>query len=222
MKINKKVTIAAALALCLLVSMSSIFAYFSSHDDVTNIFYVGNIKIALREPHWPSGNPPKNMTPSQEQAKDPLIINNGDNDAYVFLKVAVPKEMTLEVRDNGTKIDSSAKLHETFTIRSGNTGSYKPFTTGYNSTGWELLSAYTDTSSSSEYNYYVYGYKQVVRPDGYTTTLFDSVKLINTTENTIEQKKLYIDLQAYGIQADNLPVTSLSDIYGLYLNQNGQ
>ena len=74
-----KIVLVGALVGCM--TIGAVSAYFTDADTATNTFTVGKVSIDLQEPDWV---PPTNITPEQEFAKDPKILNDGINDAYVF------------------------------------------------------------------------------------------------------------------------------------------
>ena len=74
-------------ALVGVMGIGGILAYFTDGDTATNTMTVGQISIDLQEPNW---EPKDDITPGQDIRKDPLIKNDGENDAYVFLEVSVP------------------------------------------------------------------------------------------------------------------------------------
>jgi hypothetical protein len=217
---TKKIAI-AAFGICSVMAVSSICAYFTDSDKATNIFQVGQLSIELQEPEWDPDNTPTDMTPNQSVKKDPQIKNTGSVSSYVFAKVAMPKTSYILVNDDGTKAETSAKVHELFYVKSG-TGSYGPLLTAYNSTDWTVLPKYTDTTSSSEYNYYVFAYNTPIKAGATTSKLFTEVKIQNSTEGFIEDKTYSIVINAAAIQSENLAISqpkSLEAIYGTYLNQ---
>lgn len=220
-KNSRKIAI-AALAMCAVMGVSSISAYFTDTDSAVNEFSVGEISIDLDEPSWDSENPPTDIPPGEEIEKDPQVENTGKNSAYVFIKVAMPKDTFIKALDDGTRVESEAALQELFLVKSGD-GEYDYLTAGYNTTDWELLTDYTDSESSDEYNYYVFAYKEILGKGETTSTLFDSVKLVNAVEGYIDNNSYSININAYAIQSDNIPedtASTLSEIYQVYLNQN--
>lgn len=220
MKNSKKIAIATC-ALCAVMSVSGICAYFTDTDSAVNNFTVGEVKIDLDEPNFPTP-PPEDVPPGGEVEKDPQVENTGKNSAYVFIKVAAPKDTFIKAAADGTRIDKEAVLQELFLVKSGD-GEFKSLADGYNQDKWELLPDYTDTKSSTEYNYYVFAYKSIVAKGETTATLFDKVKLENAVEGFIDNNRYEININAYAIQSENIPedtASTLSEIYQVYLNQN--
>lgn len=107
MKKNSKLTmLSIALLLICVIFISSINAYFTDGDTKTNTFTVGKVSLKLEEPNW---EPPKDITPNQEIPKDPQITNDGVNDEFVFLIVAVPYSRIITAEDNGTRQEAEKK-----------------------------------------------------------------------------------------------------------------
>ena len=224
MKNSKKIVVAAA-SLCAVMTVSSICAYFTDKDAAINTFEVGNVSIDLQEPNWPDPDEPDNPpdVPGDETPKDPQVENTGKNDAYVFLKVAAPKDEYIRAAADGTRIDEEPVNQELFLVKSGD-GDFDSLSLGYNKSEWELLTEETDTTSSEDYNFYVFAHKEIVKKGETTGTLFDKVKLCNAVEGYIDNNTYTIDINAYAIQSGNVKedsgATSLDDIYKIYLNQN--
>lgn len=89
---KKRKNVVIAIAMIAVLAIAGISAYFTATDSNTNSFTVGKVDIDQQEPNWPEDSPPTNIVPNQEFAKDPLVVNTGNNDAYVFTAVAVPKK----------------------------------------------------------------------------------------------------------------------------------
>lgn len=223
MKISKKIAI-ASVAMVAAMTATGIFAYFTDTDSAVNEFTVGEVKIDLQEPNWDKTPKDKkeDRVPGDEVPKDPQVENVGKNSAYIFVKVAAPKDTFIRADYDGTRIDKEGTLQEVFYVKTAD-GEYKYVNEGYNSKDWTLMDEYTDTTSSETHNYYVFAYNTVVPKGEKTTTLFDSVKVVNAVEGFIDNNKYTIDLNAYAIQSDNIPedvAKTMPEIYQVYLNQN--
>lgn len=176
-------------------------AYMTDTEQNTNVITVGDVTIDLTETKW---NPDtgKNILPRTEVAKNPEVTNTGTVDAWIFLKVRSPKKNIITV-DNKTKRKLPAADVELF--------SFSP------NSKWELVSK-TDKGSEVEY---VYGYKDIVKAKGKTESLFDTVKMVNYLEGSINKKeKLDLPVEAMAVQwnVDKADV-GLKKIYDYYLNQ---
>ena len=175
-----------------------IWAYLTDTESATNIFTVGKVDITLTEPRWDEDNA-KNITAKSKIAKDPTVKNVGANDAYVYLKVKVPK----------------------VTLKDGDTTKVPLFTYQVNA-GWsELTEKTVEEDSYIEKVYYYNQNDGVLAKNGETPALFNEVQVANITSDTTyttdegETKRLAeqadysleqaIDINAYAIQINNLP-----------------
>ena len=175
-----------------------IWAYLTDTESATNIFTVGKVDITLTEPRWDEDNA-KNITAKSKIAKDPTVTNVGANDAYVYLKVKVPK----------------------VTLKDGDTSKVPLFTYQVNA-GWSELEGKTvDADSYIEKVYYYNQNDGILAKNGVTPALFNEVQVANITSDTTyttdsgETKRLVeatnysleqaIDINAYAIQTNNLP-----------------
>lgn len=193
--INKKLVslIVALIAVAIVVGVS--IAYFTKTTEaVDNVVTVGKVDVELTEPNW---NPEKakNIEPNQEIEKDPTLTNKGTTNAYVYLKVKVPKSEVILVLDN--QLLSDKKNVELFT---------------YNvNSGWEEIQR---DESNVNYNTYVYAYtNSVLEPNASTSPVFSSIKFKNVLEGQLDTSKKYIvDITGYAIQSDTIKVEGASTV----------
>ncbi|CAB1241187.1 conserved protein of unknown function [Ruminococcaceae bacterium BL-6] len=92
LKLTRTKKIAAAVAAVAVIggmAVGSTLAYLTDQKEATNTITVGDVKIELLEPGFPTGSPPS-MEPGMKQAKDPYLENTGSNPAYVRLRVDIP------------------------------------------------------------------------------------------------------------------------------------
>lgn len=92
LKLTRTKKIAAAVAAVAVIggmAVGSTLAYLTDQKEATNTITVGDVKIELLEPGFPTGGPPS-MEPGMTQAKDPYLKNTGTNPAYVRLRVDIP------------------------------------------------------------------------------------------------------------------------------------
>ena len=219
---NKTKKILCTAAIAGVVGVSGIFAYLTDADTASNKFTVGQVKIELQEPNWDVADDTnnneipdyaENIVPNATIAKDPQVKNIGKNDAYIYLKVTVPAKSVITAQSDGTRANggvaqdtqlftytTNAKWTEIATKRATNTN---------------------ETTGEVESYTYVYYYNEKVAPNATTDTLFDSVTFANVIEEQIDSTEHQIDIDAYAIQADNLPAdTTVAGAYDIYLNQN--
>ena len=197
---KKKWLIIAAIVAIVAATIAGIgiWAYLTDTESVSNVFTVGKVDITLTEPSF-SENNAKNITAKSKIAKDPTVKNVGANDAYVYLKVKVPK----------------------VTLKDGDTAKVPLFTYQVNS-GWsELTGKAVESDSYIEKVYYYNQNDGVLAVNSETPALFNEVQVANITSDTTyttdsgETKRLAeatdysleqaIDINAYAIQINNLP-----------------
>ena len=177
-------------ALAGVMTIGGIMAYFTDGDTATNTTTVGKISIDLQEPNW---EPEEDITPGQDIRKDPLVKNDGVNDAYMFLEVKVPYANVTIANEDGTK---GAKADtELF--------SYKV------NDGWvEVGTAAKDEENHVITHLYAYGTADnmtAVAADASTGTLFDYVRFANVIEGEgLEETTQDIVINAYAIQTLNV------------------
>lgn len=199
----------------LIISVSSVFAYYTSTDRQINTLTVGSVDIELTEPLYDaeSSEMRSALEPDNDVTKDPQVINVGTNDAYVFIEVDIPrKDVITANRITGAKIDSRLQDLFTFSV----------------SENWSLIASNITDSSSR----YVYGYATnnsliKLEPNETTPVLFEDGKihLINIVEGQgLEEKVLNIPIKAYAIQTEDITANGLNDplaVWNILSNQKG-
>lgn len=225
-KMNKKAkAIIAGVSVFAVIGVSGIMAYLTDLDTASNKFTVGQVKIDLQEDSWDNatdtdsdGVPDfaEDIVPNQTIDKDPKVKNVGKNDAYVYLKVKVPVATVVTANDNGTlKNNGTATKTPLFSYTVPATSK------------WKIIASQTDETDAQNTGYYtyVYYYNEAVAPNATTDTLFDEVTFANIVSNDPDAagtiSNTQIDIDAYAIQADELPAnTTIEAAYAIYLNQN--
>lgn len=198
---NKKKSIVVAIALVAVLLIGGLLAYLTDTDTATNVFTLGdNIEISLSETAWVAANG-EGIHPGANIAKNPIITNDSSTTpAYVFAEVVVP---CYDSNADGTADDALFTLD---TIGSG----------------WTLIStSAVDTTAKTITYVYAYGTASAMTPlaaSTSTSAVFSSVTLKSTL--TATQKATAgttnIVVNAYGIQIDNLGVTTPTNIYALF------
>lgn len=207
----------AAVSILLIIALiTGIFAFLSAQDSKTNVFTTGRIDIELKETvqgttyDKSSGDTVDipEMFPMDEIEKKPWIANTGDNDAYVFMYVAVPIVQGAILEDaaaNRLNNGNPVLAEEMFTMLNENGEE------GVND-GWFLLdgpimgTSEAGVNDSSFYNYYVYGYTKALAPNEETPALFNDVRVINYVDDTGIKDKYKMPIKAYAIQTDLINV----------------
>lgn len=199
---NKKKSIAVAVVLALILIIGGMLAYFTDTDTKTNVFTLGdNVDISLTETWDPDDG--LGLHPGAVVEKAPSIKNESTTTpAYVFAEVIVPCYAS-----TGTTADT-----QLFTFTANN--------------GWTLINTPSVNTTDKTITYiYAYGSSTEMTTLAANTTtstaVFNEVTLAPTL--TAEQKATAsttpnIIVNAYGIQIDNLNVTSPSAIYALFGN----
>lgn len=184
----KSTIVAAALAGCL--AIGGISAYFTDADTATNTFTVGKVEIDLQEPAW---EPPMDITPEEEFAKDPQVKNTGVNDAYVFVEVVVPYAAVMAANEDGTKNETADTELFGYDVKDG----------------WvEVGTPKKDEEAKTVTHLYAYGAADAMMAvaAGVTTeSVFDYIKFANIVEDEgLEGVSLDVVVNAYAIQTANI------------------
>lgn len=212
--------------------VKGILAYRTDSEQMENTFTVGDVSINLTETAWPGNEDDsvKNQLSSQEILKNPVITNNGTNDAVVFIKMTVPVANVIAVDDSGNKSDAAKQ--ELFYFKKTDDAASVHENNFY--TNWiELTDKEEGTDLSGTTRTYVFGYATKLAKDEFTSPLFDKVQLKKTLEGNLPSGTTEnIVVEAYAIQANDIislvPVDTsstmnaetLSKIYAIFLNQN--
>lgn len=170
-----------------------LLAFLSDADTATNTFTVGKISIDLQEPNWNENNAIE-LTPNKEVVKDPQILNDGKNPAYVFLEVKVPYgNLVTANRETGEKLAATDTELWSYDVKDG----------------WaEVGTPSKDSTSGYVTHLYVWGTRdnctELAMGDT-TGTLFDYVRFANVVEDEgLEEASKNIIINAYGIQTKNI------------------
>ena len=209
---NKKRLSTVALALAMVVLISTAVAYFTDIDTVNNVFTIGEVEIGLEEPDWTPEEHTK-ITPNQTIEKDPTITNTGINDAFVFLTVEVPYK-NIVTADASTGVKKAAADTELFTYTLNN--------------GWvEIGTPVKDANKGTVTHLYAYGTGSactVLAPGAKATELFSTVTFVNAIEDQgLEKQEVNIPVKAYAIQTTDLTdndVTTPGEVWKLVASQN--
>lgn len=211
----KPIVIAGAAVACL--GIAGVSAYFTDAAKVTNTFTVGKVEITPSEPDW---RPPTDIVPNQEFEKNPTVTNSGDNAAFVYVQVKVPKKNVVVADQDGTKHDAAATPLFTYTINAG----------------WAEVPETAENTDEYELRTYVYGTADTPAAleagDTTSAALFDYIKFANVIEGQegIEQQDLNVDVTTYAIQTtwlndetnngvDGSAATSSKDIWAILKKQ---
>lgn len=183
-----KIVLAGALVGCMTVG--AISAYFTDADTATNTFTVGKVSIDLQEPDWV---PPTDITPEEEFAKDPKVLNDGINDAYVFVEVVVPYANIVTANEDGTKNEAADTELFTYDVKEG----------------WvEVGTPAKDEEAKTVTHLYAYGTADAMTAlakDAETPSVFEYIKFVNIVEDQeLEATTLNVVVNGYAIQTTNI------------------
>ena len=174
-------------------------SFFTHTDSVTNVLEVGKVSIKIEEPNW-TENLDKGIEPGKILSKDPFITNIGENKAYVYIEVKIPRAELVTVSSAGAK--QAAKKQDLFAMLNI-------------SLNWTLLSH----SEDADFSYYIYGYNEELNPNDKTDSLFDSIEFLDVIEGQgISANTYIVNVKAMAIQAEE--TESMQEAYNKYITQN--
>ncbi len=173
---KKKVTLIAAVVICLAILATGTLAYFTDAEQVHNIITSGNVKIALEEifPGAVPGEEENTMVltgvmPGQSVEKEVRVQNTGVGDAWMRVRLTtVFEDKTLATQINGRDV---------VTI--------------------DLLDGWTEGEDGWYY------YNKIVSADNYTTHLFKTVTFAPEMGNEYQGCTVSILVEAEAVQAAN-------------------
>lgn len=208
---SKKGKAAASVALAGTLALAGIGAYFTGTDTVENKFSISDgltDKITVVEDNWDTTDADGNnipdaaehVVPLQTIAKDPVVKNESDVDAWLFCQVKVPTASVSVVGEDGAP--QAAASHElfTYTVNEGWTESGTPVV-------------------ADGYTTHTYLYNTKVAANSQTAkAVFDNVTLINLVEAQGVAGADQIDVIGHGIQAEGLDTAAAA--WAAYTAQN--
>ena len=233
MKSKNKKNIMISLAMAAVLAVAGISAYFTATDDATNTFTVGSVDIQQLEPAWVE---PTDIVPNQEIEKNPQVENTGDNDAYVFEVVQVPKASIKTSNTATGAAQNAAAVQQLFQLNMTKDSDGADTWTGtdtYHEDAWYLLETNPAGSDTEHYNTYVFAYgsssAMTTLASGATTTapVFESVTFCNALAGqSLENSSLSIKVNAFGIQANEIAnndsdATSPAAVWNILNTQDG-
>ena len=207
--VGKTMLIAGALAA--IMAVGGISAYFTATDNLTNSWTVGKIDVELQEPLYDAAVAERsNITPNKPLTKDPQVLNKGTNDAFVFLKVTVPKANVKVASQDGTEVTGA--LQELFDYAIDE--------------HWVKVEMQESDASNSYV--YAYGTKEActaLSPSAKTPVIFKDGKI--TFKNVIEGQgldgtTLEMPVEAFAIQTANITENQTTDPKQVWSVLSGQ
>lgn len=231
---KKTVLLALSFVLVAVISIAGTIAYMTDRDNATNVFTVGNVEIELNEKFEQGAQ----LMPGEKIEKEATITNTGDNDAWVWMTVAVPAaldEYTGAGEGGATNI-----LHWNIP------GEY-----WYGSTPWQngtagdaawdvnpaSIPAVKQTIEGEVYNVYTLLYKKAIKPGETTNIGLSRVYLDTSVDYNKNDGKFYqvedgvateipydiantkVYVNAYAMQTEG--IASVEEAYAAYGEQWG-
>lgn len=202
-KVMKRTAVLCGTAGILL--LGGTMAYLTDYDSTVNEFTVGKVAIELTEPDWSPMDQLK-ITPEDEIDKNPRITNIGNNDAFVYMQVSIPRAEVITADSTGSR--QPLRDQELFTFTSN--------------TGWTLM----ESKTVGETQLYTYVYNNILKKEESTNTLFDTVTFANIVEGQLDLAQLDIPVRAYAIQTTHTGgdkstvLEQAKTAYQKYVNQN--
>lgn len=173
---KKKVSvIVTAAALVALIVVGSTLAFFTSQGTVDNVVTMGNVKISLTEPNYKDSGI---VVPGQTIDKDPTVKNTGSNTAYIRCKIDITG---LDGDNEDITMTRKAQLLNGIVFGS-------PADSG-SAGNWVLADGY-------------YYYQEKLASNE-SAVFFSSVKIPESWDNDLADKKFHINVTAEAIQADH-------------------
>lgn len=181
---KKKITTLALVAALFAVTLAgATLAFFTDKDSKANVFTVGNVAITLTEPNWQG---PTAVQPGVTYKKNPIVTNDGANNAWVRVNVTVTDAAAFK----------TAMTKHSITQLEG-------IFAGYDTAKWDRAAITEDTAKDTiTYSYY---YNTVLAPTATTGALFTSVTLpaqFDNADMTSLGAEFTITVTADAIQAD--------------------
>ena len=194
---KKIISLCLVAALVVVAIAGTSLAYFTDKDAKTNTFTLGNVDIELNEENWAA---PTAAVPDVEYAKDPVVTNIGENDAWIRVDVTL---------SDAAAFTAAAAKHQITDLAT--------IFAGHDETKWTLAGepVYNDENNTLTYSYY---YNTVLAVDESTEALFTSVTIPAVFDND-DMKEIRadftIDVTAHAIQtADSY--NTVADAFAKY------
>lgn len=193
---KKIISLCLVAALAVVAIAGTSLAYFTDKDAKTNTFTLGNVDIELNEENWAA---PTAAVPDVEYAKDPVVANIGENDAWIRVDVTL---------SDAAAFTAAAAKHQITDLAT--------IFAGHDETKWTLAGepVYNNKNDTLTYSYY---YNTVLAVDESTEPLFTSVTIPAVFDND-DMKEIgadfTIDVTAHAIQTAD----SYSTVAGAFAN----
>ena len=214
---KRKHNILLAVSCAVLLVFVSISAYTVSTERTTNSLTVGNIDVILTEDGWEDG---KVIVPNEDLDKQPVVTNNGKNEAYIFARVSVPyvENITIDYNDSNYDHAEGQKMPKAlnqplplfkFGVTENNITTYDTNITSEQLVhdNWILIDGYPKKNEKAQKLIYVYAYTEKTAdeadPENFTVQL---KKMPSPPAEETERKTEPI--------FDKIRIVNFSDTYG--------
>lgn len=211
MKMKKVLAMALALVLAMAVGVGATLAYLMDTDEATNTFTVGNVDITLNEVFEQGSK----LLPGIDVQKQISVTNNGSEEAYVRIHMAIPSMLDSGSEDEPQFAAYNNTLHWNFSGASVKKGEWNQLKDkdavgpNPNYPNWPdnggKYNMYQTEIDGDLYNVYVITYETALAPkgeDGATTKtnaiekvyLDTSVTngMLNTILNELTEIKIHV------------------------------
>ena len=174
---KKIISLCLVAALAVVAIAGTSLAYFTDKDAKTNTFTLGNVDIELNEENWAA---PTAAVPDVEYAKDPVVTNIGENDAWIRVDVTL---------SDAAAFTAAAERHHITDLAT--------IFADHDETKWTLAGepVYDEDADTLTYSYY---YNAILEVGESTEPLFTSVFFFFYMKEIGED--FTIDVTAHAIQ----------------------
>lgn len=193
---KKIISLCLVAALAVVAIAGTSLAYFTDKDAKTNTFTLGKVDIELNEKKWEE---PIAAVPDVEYAKDPVVTNIGENDAWIRVDVTL---------SDAAAFTAAAAKHQITDLAT--------IFAEHDETKWTFAGepVYNNENDTLTYSYY---YNTVLAVDESTDALFTSVTIPAEFDNEDMEaigENFTIDVTAHAIQTAD----SYSTVEGAFEN----
>lgn len=228
---------AASVFVLIIIGIST--AFFTDVEVKDNNITIGEISVELDEGDF-DPTESHDVVPGSVTEKSPKLINTGNKDEFVFMRITVPKGAVTLLNESGSdkgtpRNDLDGSAQQLFKIIADSedpdtnkevdsvSGKDIDFTYHSNTTsgsetveGWVLLeSDYT----ADDVDTYAFGYNAKLTPSDDTVTLFDRVQLKSFIDTEVSGD-ITIGVFGYGIQTEYLKPDGTHDFTADYLSDD--
>lgn len=203
--------VAIVIALAIL-GYSTVKAYYTHEDKVTNRFKVGELEVSVTEPNYEDN---KIVKPGDEIIKDPTFSNVGEVDSYIRAQIYVPISKDIKYVDADEKIITPTEEIEIISYEIND---------GWVEVTEDGFSGIYEDDNGNKYNVYTYKYvkneeEQIIAAgETIEQPIFNKVKVINYLDMD-KNTNIKVHVSAIAIQSEG---GTANEMWTYYKNQNGK